>query len=444
VQCASYGSLGLFVVIAMGACVAPPERVFRLALQSEASPRDLAGRTAEAHPGAVGWARASEAAAAILWASARSGDAAERSRALGAVASAGVGAEPVLRALARDDARLEVRAFALEALARRGHRGARRILARLVGSADHEVRAHALFTLDLRSDADVLREALTSAHLDLRLAALRRITSPRGEAIRAILVDRLARDPAEAVRALAARRLASYGAAAEDALAAALDDPSASVSAAAAEALIEAIGARAAGRLRPRLGAGDPLASLELARAVIAGSTRAGLDDLAAPALAYVVAHLDSTDLRIKAQAIAAIRSIPRRAELLPPLRRSREATAEPRLRLLVILAERAHGASASTYEPALRALTSVAGMVGLQAAAERLAMGDASAEAHLTAAAGAGDPLLRAVAAEALARHGREVGLALFAVDDPDLRVRLRWAAAVLSARVRDGRHLR
>ncbi len=434
--------------VALAGCLPRPGRDFRAALAGEVAPRELAGRPDELPPGREGFERAAQAAAAILAEAARSEEPLTRDAALGRIESAGVGAEPVLLALARERERPVARAFALSVLARRGDRGARRLLRKLAGSSDPAIRARALLTLDPRADADLLRAAARSDDPRERLAALGHVDAPRGAAWRELLEQRLAEDESGAVRSLAATRLAGYGAEAEASLRAALGDLDGYVAAAAAAALLEAVGARAAPSLAPLVAGAEAERALALARAIASsaerraatsdGEERLVLERLGASARARVALALSSADESQRALAAGVLRSMQPRPETLDALRAALRATVTPRHRLLLALALRALGAEPAETTPLLAELAREPGMVGAQAAEAAFERGDETALPCLLVAARDADPLVRAVAAEALARYGDEAASSLFALDDPDERVRTRWAAAILAARGR------
>lgn len=346
--------------------------------------------------------------------------------------NAGVGA---LRRVAASEGVTLARAKALGALHARRDRGATAYLYALLDADDPEIVAEAIVAIEPAEEAKLL-SFLDDTSPRVRRAAATRLAARRDSAAvfdRLLVVARV--DPAARVRAAAIRALGEQGASAVPMLRERLGDPDHAARQAVIHALIRADEQAAVPILAPLLGLPTGVAGVEAARVLAmlppTEQNAAVRDD----ALAFLRGALHHEETSLRAQASVALVS-------LRPSRETREA-AQAALERETDRGVRLGLARALLRDPegqpegreALVALLEGDDMPGVQAAAVLAESAVEPAIAKLEAVLSAGAPLLRRVAARALARDARMPEAARRALEDEDPLVRIAAAGGILAA---------
>lgn len=371
-------------------------------------------------------------AALILEQAARDADRALSRQAIQELAAAGTRGDPVLRALAEEDGAWRV--LALEALARRGDRGAAIELRSFSDDEDPEARAASVLGMDPEDDRALLLDALGWPQPRARenaasaLAAL----APDGE-VRARIEETSRVDPDPGVRAAAVRALGAYGSAAVSALRERLSDPQPSVRSAAVDALIRADRDEAWAALGSLFATPASAQGVEAARLMLLRQ-REGDEDRGARA--YLLSALRASEPALRAQTAVALVSLPPAEDARDALREALAAESDPGTQLSLARALGRQPGAEQEAEAALRTLMQAGlEMSALQAAALLAEDGDQAATGVLAAFLGRPDPSLRRAAARALARDAMRPDDAREALRDHDASVRIGAAGAILAA---------
>lgn len=365
------------------------------------------------------------------------GEDAERSRAaIGQLALAGSPGQPVLERLATGGQSVGIRARALGALARRGDRSALDALRALLDDEDSEVLAAAVVSLDPEEDVDRLITLLTHTAGDVRKSAARQLSgsSPIGRA-RASLAEAARVDPLPDVRATAVRSLGNYGGAVFESLRERLSDADSGVRMAAVGALVRADRERALSAIGPLLEMTPSRAGIEAARVLADVPADAEPAEGAVLARAFLRRALSAGEVETRSQAAVALSSLPVDPGLEQALLQALESEEEPRVRLSLALGLHRREAVRGKAERALTALLEDEGMPGVQAASLLAKGGDRDALRHLARALRRGEPLIRRVAARAMAREALRPDAARRALRDEDALVRIHAAGGILAA---------
>ena len=376
-------------------------------------------------------------AALLLEREAREGDAQARRAALAQLSLAGNAGLPILVRLSEEDGLGPTRLGALEVLARRGRADARHYLRGLADSRDPAVLAASITGMDPPLDGELLLRLSGSEHVEVRRAAVERLSEIASDApVRARLAELARVDPEGSVRAAAVRALGRAGAEAVEMLRERLADPDASVRFAAVGALVAADEQRARLVLGAMLEAAPSAAGVEAARLLAQRGEGPEGPAGAQAARAFLRRVLSDGDAALRAQAGVAIASLPAGAEApVDALREALAAERDPDVRLSLARALLGHDRAA-----ARAALVELArsgqGMSRVQAASLLASLGDASMRAELEdVLASERDSLVRRTAARALARDAMAPDAVRGLLRDGDAMVRIYAAGGILAA---------
>ena len=330
------------------------------------------------------------------------------------------------------------RLAALESLARRGDRDARRELRGLADSEDPEARAASVLGMDVELDRALLLDWIASPSARVRQAVAERLGELTIDSEAQQALEAAARvDPEPAVRAACVRALGEIGPNAVEALRERLSDESASVRTAAVDALVRADRARALEVLGALLAMPPSPAGIEAARVIATPlATEPEEPAGARDARAYLRGALSSSDPTLRAQAGVALAGMPPQEGVEISLRAALAAETDDGARLSLARALLRQPSAQVDARAALAALMERdAAMNGLQAATILAAEGEESARQRLRAFLEMPDATLRRVAARALARDAMRPDEARVALDDEDALVRIRAAGGILAA---------
>jgi HEAT repeat protein len=366
-------------------------------------------------------------AEAVLEREADSGDRARSAAAFSALRQAGTAVRPVLERLARDSPRTAVRARALALLAGLGDADARSRLGEQLGSADPEVAAAAVSTLDPADHAAALCARLEAPAAAVRLAAVQRLArAPQARETQRALARAAQHDPELAVRSGALAALARQGDEGARAIEARLADPDRELRAAAAAALVSADPVAARGKLAPLLAGDVTPEGIDAARALLA----AGPGPTASAARALLTRAAGHTDAQLRGRAACSLPSLPDPALQAVAVQR---AAREPVRSVRLCFAFALH-ASNPARARLLRELTVARDVPAAQAAAELGRGGDTHAPRTLVELLARGDAAVRRVAVRALARDLGRSHQVRSSLRDQDAGVRIAAAAAIVA----------
>jgi HEAT repeat protein len=296
------------------------------------------------------------------------------------------------------------------------------VLRRALRSSDGEIRAAGVSWLAAESRWRKIHPFLLDLDSAVRGAAARALARARMTP-RTVLALReaLRVDPSPAVRAAATRALARAGPSVVDALVAALSDPALGVRSAALGALASIQSPVARDRIE-RIASGEATAEGAQAAAALAlsGEPRG---------IVYLRRSLHSTDAELRRQAIAAGGSLAAlRADVVPLL-----ADPEPGVRLRAALALVRVPAERPAAQRVLSALLAAGGAETLPAATALAELGDTRARRRLREALSSPSPSERVLAVHAIGDRLGEPLAVRRSLVDPDPRVRLSAATAIL-----------
>lgn len=330
---------------------------------------------------------------------------------------------------------------ALITLGRRGHGESLRLLRGMVEHEDAEVRAASVLSLEPVADRALIFALAIETSPVVRAAATLRLGAlgPSDADALALLEDRARVDPEPNVRGAAVRALGSFEASAIPALRERLSDPASPVRLAALEALVRADRAIARASIGALLAMPPAVESIEAARilaSAVGGPEERPTDEDRQTALAYLRQALLASDPQLRAQAGVALVGLPGRddllGELVAALARETDGTAVLALARAVLRRD-------ESLEPARARLLALAsadpGRVGLSAATELAALGDAAGIDHVRRHAAGTDPELRRAAVRALARDALRPFEVRAALGDADPRVRVAAAGGIVAA---------
>jgi HEAT repeat protein len=366
-------------------------------------------------------------AEAVLEREADSGDRTRSAAAFSALRQAGTAVRPVLERLAAGSPRTAVRARALALLAGLGDEDARARLGEQQDSADPEVAAAAVSTLDPDGDSAALCALLEAPAAAVRLAAVQRLArAPQARETQRALARAAQHDPELSVRSGALAALARQGDEGARAIEARLDDPDRELRAAAATALVSADPVGAHDKLAPLLAGDVTPEGIDAARALLA--TNPGPTATAARALlARAAAH---TDAQLRGRAACSLPSLRDPAlQAVAAQRGAREPVRSVRLCFALALP-----AQSPARAKLLRELTAERDVPAAQAAAELGRGGDAQAPRTLAELLARGDATVRRVAVRALARDLGRSHEIRSSLRDQDAGVRIAAAAAIVA----------
>jgi HEAT repeat protein len=374
-------------------------------------------------------------AEALLVSEARSGDVTRRQAAVQQLALAGTRGREPLERLAADAAPGST--DALVALARVGHRDARRLLRGLADSSDPAVRSAAVLGMSVEQDRALLLSWCADPAPEVRDAACGRLgeLAPDTEILEA-LVERARIDPEPSVRSTSVRALARFGEAAVLSLRDRLSDPEPRVRTAALESLLRADREEGRAAVASLLETPTSASTLEAAR-LLATTLDPGArptSDERSSARTHLLGALAHPDAGLRGQAAMALVAVAPDEPTSAALRSLVES--EPDVGVRLSLARALLSRSEYVARAALRrVLAEDHGMTGAQAAVVLAGAGDDEGLARLRADLGTSDASVRRVVVRALARdalHPVEVRTAL---QDEDPLVRIHAAGGILAA---------
>ncbi len=383
-------------------------------------------------------------AALILEKAALGHDPKERDAAIEELAIAGTAGHATLERIAQSPGDTVARAEALRVLAERGDDQARAYLYALLDSHDPDIVAAAITAIDAPHETHRLLTLLGATATVVRRAAALHLggAAPAPEA-RLALAEVARVDPEPTVRQAAVRALGSYGHAAVDALRERLGDPSTGVRQAAVRALVQADRGEALAIVGGLLDTPPGPAGIEAARVIAmtgvdrhhhgddGGTPAPGVVD----ARAYLLRALASDSPADRAQAGFALASMPNPSLVRAIVDKLRaEHDPEVQLALATALVHRPSGEAAAKH--ALRELVRHGrGMPAVQAASILAPSSERDALRLLARTMRTGSPILRRVAARAMARDALRPDAARAALTDPDGLVRVSAAGGILAA---------
>jgi HEAT repeat protein len=374
-------------------------------------------------------------AEALLLTEARSSEAARRQAAVQQLALAGTRGREPLERLAADAAPASTEA--LVALARVGHRDARRLLRGLADSSDPAVRAASVLGMSVDDDRALLRSWCADPAREVRDAACARLgeLAPDTEILE-VLVERARIDPEASVRATAVRALGRFGEPAVLALRDRLSDAEPRVRSAALESLLRAQREEGRGAVASLLETPTSASTLEAARLLATSLDPSTPPDEAdrSSARTHLLGALAHPDAGLRGQAAMALVSIAPDAQTIQTLRALVES--EPDVGVRLSLARALLPRAEDVARTALRRLLAEDhGMTGAQAAVLLAGAGDDEGIARLRADLDTSDATVRRVVVRALARDALRPIEVRTALDDEDALVRIQAAGGILAA---------
>jgi len=388
-----------------------------------------------------------DVAALLLELEALSDEPTRRDAALAQLELAGNAGLDTLRRVGRSEGVTIARARALAALTKRRDSQARAFLYALLDGDDPAILALAVTALQDDEEARML-ELLAHADPQVRRAAALRLSVRRDSSAALEALVQIARvDPEARVREAACRALGSFGAAAVPRLRERLDDPDPQVRQTVVRALVQADRDAAIPIIAPLLGLPPSPASVEAARVLAYVGADEARDETGEAALQWLLGVLSHEDASLRSTAAIALVSVAPTGAPLDALRAAlaREEDRGVRLGLARALlpsdddrsrlTPRTSDDRARPANEALVALLDGDDMPAVQAAALLAENDDAAGVAKLEATLTSEDPLLRGVAARALARGAHLPDAVLPALRDPEPTVRIQAAGGVLAA---------
>lgn len=376
-------------------------------------------------------------AEALLVSEARSDDGARRAAAVQQLSLAGTrGREPLERVGAMDG---PASTDALVALARVGHRDARRLLRGLADSPDASVRAASVLGMAVDADRALLVTWCADTERDVRDAACARLgeLAPDTEILE-ILVERARVDPDAGVRATATRALGRFGEQAVLALRDRLSDAEVRVRTAALESLLRAQRQEGRDAVASLLETPTSASTIEGARLL---ATRLDADvaptaDDVLRARTHLFAALTHPDPTLRGMAAMALVGLAPDEVTTHALDLLVESEPDVAVRLSLARALLSRDGSEERARTALRRLLAEDhGMTGAQAAVVLAAAGDDEGVARLRSDLTASDPTVRRVVVRALARDALRPNEVREALSDEDAMVRIQAAGGILAA---------
>lgn len=373
-------------------------------------------------------------AEALLVSEARSSDAARRQAAVQQLALAGTrGREPLERLAADAPADTD----ALVALARVGHRDARRLLRGLADSTDPSVRAASVLGMAVDDDRALLLAWCADPAREVRDAACGRLgeLAPDTEILET-LAERARIDPESSVRATAVRALGRFGEPAVLSLRDRLSDAEPRVRAAALESLLRAAREEGRAAVASLLETPTSASTVEAARLLATTLDRGAppTDADRSSARTHLLGALGHPDAGLRGQAALALVSIAPDEDTTRTLRSLVES--EPDVGVRLSLARALLPRAEDVARAALRRLLAEDhGMTGAQAAVVLAGAGDDEGLARLRADLGTSDATIRRVVVRALARDALRPVEVRTALDDEDPLVRIQAAGGILAA---------
>ncbi len=377
-----------------------------------------------------------DVAALLLELEALSDEPTRRDAALAQLELAGNAGLDTLRRVGRSEGVTIARARALAALTKRRDSQARAFLYALLDGDDPAILALAVTALQDDEEARML-ELLAHADPQVRRAAALRLSARRDSSAALEALVQIARvDPEARVREAACRALGSFGAAAVPRLRERLDDPDPQVRQTVVRALVQADRDAAIPIIAPLLGLPPSPASIEAARVLAYVGVDEARDETGETALQWLLGVLSHEDASLRSTAAIALVSVAPTGAPLDALRGAlaREEDRGVRLGLARALLP-SDDDDARPAHDALLALLDGDDMPAVQAAALLAENDDAAGVAKLEATLASEDPLLRGVAARALARGAHLPDAVLPALRDPEPLVRIQAAGGVLAA---------
>jgi HEAT repeat protein len=376
-----------------------------------------------------------DVAALLLELEALSDEPARRDAALVQLELAGNAGLDTLRRVSRSEGVTIARARALAALTKRRDSQARAFLYALLDGDDPAILALAVTALQDDEEARML-ELLAHADPQVRRAAALRLAVRRDSSAALEALVQIARvDPEARVREGACRALGSFGAAAVPRLRERLDDPDPQVRQTVVRAIVQADRDAAIPIIAPLLGLPPSPASVEAARVLAYVGADEARDETGEAALQWLLGVLSHEDASLRSTAAIALVSV---APTGAPLDALRGALAREEDRGVRLGLARALLPSDDDVHPARDALLTLLDgddMPAVQAASILAEDDDAAGVAKLEATLASEDPLLRGVAARALARGAHLPDAVLPALRDPEPLVRIQAAGGVLAA---------
>ncbi|MBN8609793.1 MAG: HEAT repeat domain-containing protein [Deltaproteobacteria bacterium] len=376
-------------------------------------------------------------AEALLVSEARSGDPARRSAAVQQLSLAGTrGREPLERLASRAGPEATE---ALVALARVGHRDARRLLRGFADSPDASVRAASVLGMSTDDDRALLVAWCADTAREVRDAACGRLgeLAPDSE-ILAVLVERARIDPDAGVRATSARALGRFGEQAVLALRDRLSDAEPRVRNAALESLLRAQRAEGRDTVASLLETPTSASTIEAAR-LLATRLEADVmptDEDVLHARTHLFAALTHADPTLRGQAAMALVALVPDEVTTHALRLLVESEPDVGVRLSLARALISREGSRDAARTALhRLLAEDHGMTGVQAGVVLAGVGDDEGVARLRADLSSSDATIRRVAARSLARDAMRPLEVRDSLADEDALVRIQAAGGILAA---------
>ncbi len=376
-----------------------------------------------------------DVAALLLELEALSDEPARRDAALAQLELAGNAGLDTLRRIGRSEGVTIARARALAALTKRRDSQARAFLYALLDGDDPTILALAVTALQNDEEARML-ELLAHSDPQVRRAAALRLSARRDSSAALEALVQIARvDPEARVREAACRALGSFGAAAVPRLRERLDDPDPQVRQTVVRALVQADRDAAIPIIAPLLGLPPSPASVEAARVLAYVGVDEARDETGETALQWLLGVLSHEDASLRSTAAIALVSVAPTGAPLDALRAALAREEDRGVRLGLARALLPSDDDARPARDALLALLDGDDMPAVQAASILAEHDDAAGVAKLEATLASEDPLLRGVAARALARGAHLPDAVLPALRDPDPRVRIQAAGGVLAA---------
>lgn len=376
-------------------------------------------------------------AEALLVSEAREDDAARRQAAVQQLSLAGTRGREPLERLSRTEGPAATEA--LVALARIGHRDARRLLRGLADSPDASVRAASVLGMAVEEDRALLVTWCGDTVREVRDAACGRLgeLAPDSE-ILAVLVERARIDPEAGVRATATRALGRFGEQAVLALRDRLSDAEPRVRAAALESLLRAQRDEGRDTVASLLETPTSASTIEAAR-LLATRLDANVlpsEDDVLRARTHLFAALTHADPTLRGQAAMALVALAPDEVTTHALRSLVESEPDVGVRLSLARALLFRDGAGDAARAALRRLlVEDHGMTGAQAAVVLAGAGEDEGLARLRSDLGSTDPTVRRVVVRALARDAMRPVEVREQLSDDDALVRIQAAGGILAA---------
>jgi hypothetical protein len=364
-------------------------------------------------------------ARALLLREAQADDAAHSRAAFSELTLLGTRARGMLAQLSRPEKPAALRGRALANAVALGDEVSRSQLRALAQNPDPDAADFALLALEMPRDWPELSSALQAPRAARRRAGLVVLSRSRDVALACgELTNLSAFDPLPELRAAALRPLAHCGPSAGAAIERALGDADLSVRVEALQALPRVMPERAALELDRPLGAALSIESLTAAAVLLHTSFAS------ARAADTLSRGLSASEVWLRARAAVLVQTLPTAAIDRTALRSVLARERQPEVSLLLAIAL---GPADASAHAALVKLSRSGGIVAAQAARELAHLGDPAARARLHVLSGSHDPFVRASVARSLGREFGESESIAALLADPEWRVRLAAAGAVL-----------